>query len=211
MSQLINQKLTILNKFNVTSAPISFNTLVVVDLYKLKCFPLSFYKSILLSSGKPLLVKKNNLLQQSVQKLKKYKTWSLVDFIQRLRLLQVAANTKRQVVGTLISSKKVGAQALMCQPRNARFPLSLNKATNKRKFRFRRQFPNLSKFEFFVPRSQFVKKFPTNSLDVFTQKNYKLTKKNTAVNFNILKLKLFKFRYRRVKRLINIVGGFNKV
>nr|BBE27928.1 hypothetical protein [Heterosigma akashiwo] len=202
MSQLINQKLTILNKFNVTSAPISFNTLVVVDLYKLKCFPLSFYKSILLSSGKPLLVKKNNLLQQSVQKLKKYKTWSLVDFIQSLRLLQVAANTKRQVVGTLISSKKVGAQALMCQPRNARFPLSLNKATNKRKFRFRRQFPNLSKFEFFVPRSQ---------LDVFTQKNYKLTKKNTAVNFNILKLKLFKFRYRRVKRLINIVGGFNKV
>nr|BBB45998.1 hypothetical protein [Heterosigma akashiwo] len=202
MSQLINQKLTILNKFNVTSASISFNTLVVVDLYKLKCFPLSFYKSILLSSGKPLLVKKNNLLQQSVQKLKKYKTWSLVDFIQSLRLLQVAANTKRQVVGTLISSKKVGAQALMCQPRNARFPLSLNKATNKRKFRFRRQFPNLSKFEFFVPRSQ---------LDVFTQKNYKLTKKNTAVNFNILKLKLFKFRYRRVKRLINIVGGFNKV
>lgn len=206
------QKLKIIKNLddNFSKQKPTFEEYFVTDLYKLKFAPTSFYTANLLNLPTPLSVNKTQLLKFTKDKLKKYKVWSLKNFIQSLRLLQLATKEKRLVRGNLLAGKKAGFDGMLCQLKNAHISLSQLPVRKNKKSRFSslRYYPNLSKFEFFIPKSQFLKKFPSPTLNYLTYPQFKLQTKYTPENFTILKLKLLKFKHRRIKRLINVVSGF---
>jgi len=187
---------------------------VVKELYQLKLLPNSFYKLSLISDNNSLILKKPSLLKPSQDKLRQFKSWSFKETITTLILLQNILKTKKTIVGNILRKKKGGGLGLLCQLKNS-ILLNYIKTPSMKRFRFHNTFLNLTRFEFFIPYSHLKQLFHTNKNKNKFQKLKHLVhrskKFNTVVNLNILKLKILRYRYRRTKRLINVVSGFNNL
>ena len=206
MTLLNTSKLIFLkNKNKNDSIPI--DTTVVKSLCKLKLSKNSFYKEFLMQELNPLIIKKQNFQNLKKNKIKNYKSWSFREFMTAISLLKNILKRKKTFSGTFLKKKKGGGLGLFCQPKNTNLSTSSSRSSFKRS-KFDYTFSNLPRFELFLPHSQ-LKKLSDQKKVTCLKVSSQSKRFQSLLKINILKLKIFRFRYRRTKRLINIVGGFN--
>ena len=197
---------------------------IIKSLYKLQLKQNSIYRFLINKVSSPIKLNKSQLFKGNEKKLNFYKLWSLKKFINTLYLLQEGFKTNKFFNNVISRSRPVGGYGLPCHHRNRSLPLPKPPAKRKNKLYWfnKLRFSKSSRFEFFIPRSQLKNKFSLKrdlknqirfkrNLNQKELINYSYIKKFTECSpINLLKIKIFRFKFRHIKRFINIVGGQNK-